>query len=269
MEELNEYYSSCIDQCTYDHSTCTSKSNKINSFNGITTFTCKCCRCSIDYTDTDSSTPDTNTDTNNGCGTTTLDTYYYSSCNEQCTNDYGSCGTINSNSDGYSTTCTCCACGDSASSGASGSNGCETETDGEVENPLQEKSEIVYVFLVLFLIICIFPLWYFAYRYSVKDDSKCTISVCGLLNKYFDIIDDNGRKYKFCGYWKNQHSITTLTPCVTTKNIYLVWAAFVFDNAVAFSMAILFASISASYTSTNCNYSRYIISSVYNLLISF
>lgn len=149
---------------------------------------------------------------------------------------------------------------------------CITE-EGEivqVDNPLQKQSALVYIFLIIFGIIFISPLWCFVRKYKVKEpDTGITCDLCYWLNKIIDILDENGIKYQFCDYWKLQHTLPQLGPCwephklIEMKNISLVWAAFIFDNLVAFSVAILFASISAAYSKIKCVSLRYILFSVY------
>eukprot|EP01083_Nonionella_stella_P022772 62967_1 len=222
----------CSTQCYSHYGSCSQTTYHSSSVNGIVSVTCECCDCG---------STDTDTDSDSSCHSASL-SYSYSSCSDLCVDRYGSCGTIQN----INSMCHCCRCGESSS------NGCDTIESGTVDNPLKEKSGSVYIFVCIFFFVCVVPLYICSLKLwkAAEEQDKKNF---GCINKLIGILDENGQKQNFCRYLRWNHSIFKLC-CGSKLNRWLVWASFVFDNVLVFSLSILLASISATQRVEKCFY---------------
>eukprot|EP01084_Bolivina_argentea_P001424 2623_1 len=206
---------------------------------------CKCCDCDFYIPTTTTSTSLTRQYASNmSCSTTSINVDFFSNtnCNETCGQIYGLCTATYLITGIFETQCECCNC--------TIPNDCGTFNGAAVDNPLKHHEILTYVFLTMFFILCVIPLWFFAFKNRVKQQKK---KGYGLINKFVHIIDDNGYKQSCCKYLCYQHSVLKLR-CGSRKNRPLMWSSFIFDHVLAFSSAILFATLSYAVNFVNCQY---------------
>jgi len=240
-------YSSCDEQCASNYGPCTSRTTAESIINGVVVESlCNCCYCGTDTDDDDSNNSGVNetSNSNSSCSVLSFDSSF-SGCTVQCRSVHNAtCGNVSTHINNGYTTCSCCACGLVAS------NGCQHTEEGAVDNPLKEHIEDVYIFIGAFFLVCVIPFAFFAFKCKTKKEDAENY---GFINKFIDIIDENGRRRQFCQYLRWQHSVFKL--CFGTDfNRFLRWSSFVWDNALVFSLSVLFASISASYKADYCYY---------------